>query len=225
MKKLTVMAALSAFGAFAQTNAVDFANFAKYAQANAQLIAEPSHKGKTVLMGDSITEGWLPADPGFLAQNNLVDRGISGQTTSQMLLRFRNDVIDLEPKTVVILAGINDIAENTGPIPVSQIFANIQSMADLARAHNIKVVLCTVLPAAKFPWRPNIDPVAAVRELNQRIADYAREAKLPLVDYFTAMATPQRALKPEFAADDVHPNKTGYAAMEATLSKVLHSLK
>jgi len=220
MKKLLVLL-LCGLTAYGQVNAVDFANFKKYESQNKALMNESKTSNRTVLMGDSITEGWINSDADFFAQNQLIDRGISGQTTAQMLLRFRNDVIDLKPKTVVILAGINDIAENTGAISVEQIFSNIKSMCDLARANQIKVVLCTVLPAAQFPWRPQINPIEKVLAINEMIRNYARQEKISLVDYFTAMKDAQNGLPKIYSEDGVHPNKEGYEVMKNLLLKKL----
>lgn len=134
----------------------DWPNYDRYAEANAQVTVAP----KAVLMGDSITDGWPFADPEFFSDNNFVGRGISGQVTNQMLLRFRQDVIDLHPKYVVILAGTNDIAENSGKIDIEKTFGNIVSMCDLARANGIKPIICSVIPAASFYWHPHVTGAA-----------------------------------------------------------------
>ncbi|MFN8274954.1 MAG: GDSL-type esterase/lipase family protein [Flavobacteriaceae bacterium] len=220
MKKIIALL-LYGFAASGQINAVDFANFKKYESPNKALMNESTTNNRIVLMGDSITEGWINSDADFFAQNQLIDRGISGQTTAQMLLRFRNDAIDLKPKTIVILAGINDIAENTGSISVEQIFSNIKSMCDLARANQIKVVLCTVLPAAQFPWRPQINPIEKVLALNEMIRNYAQQEKISLVDYFTTMKDTQNGLPKIHSEDGVHPNKEGYEVMKSLLLEKL----
>ena len=148
---------------FAQTEKGDWAQFGRYAKAN-KTVKVPSN---VVFMGNSITDGWWPADSTFFIRNNFVDRGISGQTTSEMLVRFRQDVINLKPKAVVILAGINDIAHNNGVIALENVFGNLVSMAELAKANHIKVIFCSVLPAYDFPWRPGMQPADKVIQLNK----------------------------------------------------------
>lgn len=173
-------------------------------------------------MGDSITEFWKPNDSTFFSANSFIDRGISGQTTPQMLLRFRQDVIDLKPSKVVILAGINDIAENTGPITVQQIMDNIISMTELAQTHNIKVILCSVLPANAFYWNPKLQPADKVIELNQRIKTYAQKHNITYVDYYTSMVDDNKGLLKKYGEDGVHPNLEGYKKMEALLLPFLN---
>ena len=168
-------------------------------------------------MGNSITEAWPVISPEFFKNSPYIGRGISGQTTPQMLLRFRKDVIQLQPKVVVLLAGINDIAQNTGFTPIDMIAENIMSMAELARHHNIEVVICSVLPALDFPWSPGFEPANKVIELNSMLKKYAVENKLIYVDYHTAMKNKKNGLKvPEYttANDLVHPNEAGYIVME-----------
>jgi lysophospholipase L1-like esterase len=165
-------------------------------------------------MGDSITEYWMRYDSTFFAGKHYYDRGISGQTTGQMLVRFREDVINLKPKVVVILAGINDIAENNGPSKMEDVFGNLVSMAELAKANHIKVVLSSVLPAFSFPWRLTINPVPKVQELNELIKAYAKENKLIYLDYFTVMADSRMGLPVNLSKDGVHPNLAGYKIME-----------
>jgi lysophospholipase L1-like esterase len=165
-------------------------------------------------MGDSITEGWLNARPEFFAGRPFVDRGISGQTTPQMLVRFRQDVIALKPAVVHIMAGINDIAGNTGPTTQEAIRNNLRSMAELARANGIAVVLASVLPANQFPWRPGAKPGPEVVALNDWIRAYAAENGHVYVDYWAATHDGALGMKPEYAYDGVHPTAAGYAAME-----------
>jgi lysophospholipase L1-like esterase len=172
-------------------------------------------------MGNSITEGWLNIRPEFFANKPYVNRGIGGQTTPQMLLRFRQDVINLMPSAVVILAGINDIAGNTGPSTIEMIVDNIVSMAELAKANNIKVILCSVLPASDFPWRPGLEPVEKVVKLNVLLKTYANKHNLVYVDYFTAMADKSNGLKNELGSDGVHPNIAGYLIMEPLIEKAI----
>lgn len=201
-------------------SAQDFANFGKYEKQNQQVISQNTAPN-SVLMGDSITEGWFATDPNFFTKNNFVGRGIGGQVTSQMLLRFREDVIKLKPKRVIILAGTNDIAENQGPISLDKVFGNIVSMAELAKANNIKVVLCSALPAYDFPWRKDMKPANKVIALNQMIKDYAKKNNLTYVDYHSLLKDDKNGLPKEIAEDGIHPNKLGYEKMEAILMKIL----
>jgi len=202
----------------AQNNTEDWANLKKYENENK--ILKPM-KNATVLMGDSITEFWKPNDPSFFASHPFINRGISGQTTSQMIIRFPNDVIALKPATVVILAGINDIAQNTGPITLEAIFDNIKSMVKMAKANHIKVVLCSVLPANHFYWNEAIAPADKVIALNKMIQVYAQKNNLVYVDYYSAMVDNQKGLLKKYGEDGVHPNLTGYKVMEAILLKAL----
>ncbi|WP_374950710.1 GDSL-type esterase/lipase family protein [Mucilaginibacter sp.] len=191
-------------------SAQDWPNIKRYQDANAALPASTRSVKRVVYMGDSITDFWISNDSTFFAANHFIDRGISGQTTEQMLLRFREDVINLNPSAVVILAGINDIAENNGPSKLEDVAGNIFSMAELARANNIKVVLSSVLPAAAFPWRPAINPVEKIKALNEMIKTYANKHNITYLDYFTAMADDKRGLPAALSADGVHPNLQGY---------------
>ena len=195
----------------------DWPNLKKYAADNTNL--PPAGSNRIVFMGNSITEGWPKKDSSFFADNGYIDRGISGQTTPQMLLRFRQDVIDLKPAVVVILAGINDIAENTGPITLEAIFGNIVSMAELAKVNKIKAVLCSVLPANRFVWRPALQPAEKVISLNAMLKAYADKNNLAYVDYFTAMVDDKKGLDPKYTEDGVHPTLVGYKIMEPLVQK------
>lgn len=196
----------------------DWANYNRYAEANAQVTEAP----KAVLMGDSITDGWPSADPEFFSDNNFVGRGISGQVTSQMLLRFRQDVIDLHPKYVVILAGTNDIAENSGKIDMEKTFGNIVSMCDLAKANGIKPIICSVIPAASFRWHPHVTGASEkIVQLNQMLKAYAKENKIKYVDYHSAMKDERGGLSESLAKDGVHPTREGYDIMKNLLLKAL----
>jgi len=201
--------------------AQDWANLKRFQQQNANLGIPKADEQRVVFMGNSITEGWLSLRPEFFTEKPYVNRGIGGQTTPQMLVRFRQDVIDLQTVAVVILAGINDIAGNTGPSTIEMITDNIFSMAELARGHNIKVVLCSVLPAADFPWNPGLAPAEKVIELNKQLKAYAMKHNLEYVDFFTPMASKNNGLKVELGDDGVHPNAAGYAIMEPLLEKAL----
>ena len=196
----------------------DWPNYDRYAEANSQVTVAP----KAVLMGDSITDGWPFADPEFFSDNNFIGRGISGQVTNQMLLRFRQDVIDLHPKYVVILAGTNDIAENSGKIDMDKTFANIVSMCDLAKANGIKPIICSVIPAASFYWRPSVtDAAEKIAQFNTMLEEYAKANKIKYVDYHSAMKDESGGLPRNLANDGVHPTREGYDIMKSLLLKVL----
>lgn len=186
-------------------------------------LVQPPAKGedRVVFMGNSITIGWLHLNPEFFAGKPYINRGISGQTTPQMLIRFRPDVINLKPKVVIILAGTNDIAGNTGYTPVETIFGNIVSMAELAKANGIRVVLSSVLPAYDYPWRKGLQPVPKIADLNQRLKSYAAAHNCIYLDYFSAMAEQNGAMKAELTLDGVHPNKAGYQVMEPLAEKAI----
>ncbi|HEX9825837.1 MAG TPA: SGNH/GDSL hydrolase family protein [Flavobacteriaceae bacterium] len=194
--------------------AQDWANLKRFQDENAQLSIPNSGQQRIVFMGNSITEGWIKSRPGFFEGKPYINRGIGGQTTPQMLLRFRQDVIDLKPSAVVILAGINDIAGNTGPSTIEMIKDNLVSMAELAMTNNIKVVLCSVLPAKDFPWRPGLEPAEKVIKLNTLLQSYAEEHHLVYVDYFSAMVDGSNGLREDLGSDGVHPNALGYSIME-----------
>lgn len=213
MKCLHLILTIAVFMMLEYAHAQDWANLKRYQKENADLALVESEP-RVVFMGNSITEGWLALRPEFFADKNYVNRGISGQTTPQMLLRFQQDVIALKPSVVVILAGINDIAGNTGPSSLDMIQDNIASMAQLAQTNNIQVVLCTVLPAFDFPWRPGLEPANKVVALNTWLMAYAKNQGHTFVDYFTAMSDDRPGLKQELGDDGVHPNAAGYAIME-----------
>ncbi len=202
-------------------HAQDWPNLERFATDNALIKSNANMTDRVVFMGNSITEGWEAIRPDYFVDNNYINRGISGQTTPQMLLRFRQDVVDLEPAAVVILAGINDIAGNTGPSTIQMIADNIFSMAEIAVANDIKVILCSVLPAYDFPWNPGIDPAQKVVELNQLIETYADEKGHPYVDYFSAVADDRNGLPVKYAEDGIHPNALGYSVMEPILEEVV----
>lgn len=209
--------ALCPVGASAQR--YDFADYNRYAAANAQLPQPTKKDRRVVFMGNSITDMWATVHPQFFKSHGYIGRGISGQTSYQFLLRFRQDVIDLKPRVVVINYGTNDIAENTGAYDEDRTFGNVISMADMARANGIKVILCSTLPAQYFSWRRDItDGMQKIRRLNNRIKAYCAEHKLQYVDYFSAMLSPDGlGLKKEYQKDSVHPNAAGYDVMEALI--------
>jgi len=201
----------------------DWANIKRFEADNAKLPAPAAGENRVVYMGDSITDFWIYSDSTFFATHPYVDRGISGQTTGQMLVRFREDVINLKPKVVVILAGINDIAENNGPSKLEDVMGNLASMAELAKAANIKVVLSSVLPANAFPWRPAIKPAEKVKALNAMIKAYAEKNHFVYLDYYTPMVNDKGGLSPNLAKDGVHPTLEGYKMMEPMAVKAIEA--
>ena len=175
-------------------------------------------------MGNSITEAWGKIDSSFFTDRGYIDRGISGQTSSQMLLRFRQDVINLNPEAVVILAGTNDIAENTGPISLEDIMGNIASMAELAEMNKIKVILSSVLPAYDFPWHPGLQPAEKIVSLNSLIKSYCENNNIIYVDYYSKMVDEKKGLDKKFTNDGVHPTLAGYRIMEPLVEKAIKTI-
>ncbi len=202
---------------------VDFGDLARFKDADAALPPPTPDENRVVFMGDSITQGWR-LDESFPGKP-YINRGISGQTSPQMLVRFRQDAIDLKPKVVIILAGTNDVAGNTGPMTPEQTENNLASMADLATANGIRVVLCSVLPAFDFPWNPGQEPAPKIVKLNEWIKAYAAQKGYPYVDYYAAMKDERGGLPATLSKDGVHPLPAGYAVMvplaEAGIEKAL----
>lgn len=197
----------------------DFANLGRYASENHKLhVPDPE---RIVFFGDSITEFWTPRNSSVFKNPHCINRGISGQTTSQMLLRFDQDVVQLRPKTVVILAGINDIAQNTGFISVPDIARNILDMAEKAFANQIEVALCSVLPSNNLHWRPDIDPTHKIIALNSLLSAYAAKHNLLYIDYYSHMVNTSGGLDTRYSDDGVHPNLNGYAKMEEIIRIVM----
>ncbi len=197
----------------------DWPNLSRYAADNAKLTAP----AKVVFMGDSITDAWIKRSPKYFADHpTYIDRGISGQTTPQMLIRFRPDVIALKPKVVVILAGTNDIAGNTGPMTLEMIEDNFRSMVELAKANHIAVVLSAVMPVCDY-IKPQTErrPPAQIIALNEWLKEYAAKNKLVYLDYYNAMTDDQKMLKKEITMDGLHPNEAGYAIMEPLAEKAI----
>lgn len=219
---LVIFLAFSSMEVMAQKN-TDWARLGRYAKANKELPAPAKKEKRVVFMGNSITEGWVRIRPDFFKENGYIGRGISGQTSYQFVVRFRLDVINLKPKLVVINAGTNDVAENTGPFDLETTFGNIVSMVELAKANKIKVILTSVLPAAKFGWNKKItDAPDKIEALNAMIKDYAKKHKIPYVDYYTPMVSgAERALNPAYSKDGVHPTAEGYEVMEALIKPVI----
>lgn len=202
-----------------EISAQDWSNTKQFKMENSQL-SEVNEK-RVVLMGNSITIGWSETHPEFFENKPYVNRGISGQTTPQMLVRFRQDVIDLDPSVVVILAGTNDIAGNTGPVTLDFILGNIQSMAEIAQANSIKVILCSVLPAFDYPWRPGLNPNIKIPKLNAMIKEYAQANNIYYLNYFDALNDGNNGIVEEYTYDGVHLTLEGYKVLEPMLEKAL----
>jgi acyl-CoA thioesterase-1 len=223
LRRLTAacLVALAATSLHAQVPNADWAQLAKYRAANAALSAPAPGENRVVFMGNSITEGWATHFDSLFPGKPYVGRGISGQTTPQMLVRFRQDVIALEPKVVVILGGTNDIAGNTGPSTLEMIEDNLASMTELAKANGIRVVLASVLPAADYPWRRGLDPAPKIVALNAWIKRYAERAGAVYLDLHTPMADEHHGMKRELSNDGVHPNSAGFALMSPITERAI----
>lgn len=219
MKRILFSVALIFAALSVSAQNTDWVKFGTYAESNASVSVKP----KAVLLGDSITEGWARQDPAFFSDNNLVGRGISGQTTSQILVRMRPDVVDLHPKYVVIFCGINDIALNDGhAVDVDAAVGSIKSMCDIARANKIKPILCSLLPSYRFYWRLSVtDCYDKVLQFNKLLKEYAKEQRLRYVDYFTFMSGEDGKIRPEYSKDTVHPTLEGFKVMEKCLLEFL----
>lgn len=228
MKRLSFIAfiliVMSSF-LYAQDNQ-DWANLKRFQEENKKLGKQTpdSYSPRVVFMGNSITEGWLGQSPEYFTKNtSYINRGISGQTSPQMLLRFRQDVVQLEPNVVVILAGTNDIAGNTGPSTLEMIQNNIASMCEIAEANGIDVVLCSILPAYDFLWKTGLEPADKIKKMNQWIKEYASVNEWMYVDYYSALVDERGGLPSKYSGDGVHPNKAGYAIMERILEQALEN--
>lgn len=200
----------------------DWANLGQFREDNKTIGLPATGEKRVVFMGNSITSGWLTSMPSFFAGKPYINRGISGQTSPQMLLRFRQDVIALKPKCVVILAGTNDIAGNTGPSTLEMIEDNIASMAELALTHKIKVVLCSVLPVYDYPWKPGQQPADKIITLNKWIERFAKITGCVYLDYHSAMSDDRNGLKAAYGNDGVHPNEAGYKVMAILAEKAIN---
>ena len=229
MKKLIATFALCLFAAGASRGQNysdmlyrDWAGLRAFAQVNRNLTVEP----EVVFMGNSITEGWFNYHPDFFKKNNFACRGIGGQTSSEMLVRFRQDVIELHPRVVAILAGTNDIAMNNGYIALENTFQNIVSMCELAKFNGIKVLLCSVTPAAYFNWRPQVEPAKIIPKMNKMLREYAEATEgVEWVDYFTPMVGEDKAMRAEYSPEGSHPNGEGYKVMERIVVPAINKIQ
>ena len=199
----------------------DWPNLARFREENNKLGLPSKNVKRVVFMGNSITQGWAKFWDVYFAGKPYINRGIGGQTTPQMLIRFRPDVINLKPAVVVMLCGTNDIAGNTGPSTLEMIEDNIASMAELASANGIKVVLCSVLPAYDYPWKPGLAPAEKIPVLNDWIKNYAQKMGFTYLNYFTPMADERNGMKAEYSQDGIHPNKAGYDVMTPLVEKAI----
>ena len=200
----------------------DWANLGYYEKRNRELGLPDENEKRIVFMGDSITEEWGNLYPEFFSGNYYINRGIGGQTTPQMLIRFKPDAIDLKPDAIIILAGTNDIAGNTGPSTVRMITDNIFSMAELAKAHEIKVVLASILPVYQYSWADDvIDPPSMIDSVNSKIKEYVENQGLVYLDYYSSMVDDRKGLKLDYTGDGVHPNEAGYKVMSAIADDII----
>jgi lysophospholipase L1-like esterase len=199
----------------------DWASLSKFAQANKDLQPLNPNEKRIVFLGNSITEGWINMLPGFFRGRPYINRGIGGQTTPQMLVRFRQDVINLKPAVVVILAGTNDIAGNTGPTTIDIIFENIVSMAELAAVHHIQVVISSVLPVYDYPWNPGLQPANKIIALNKKLKEWCWQHQVVYLDYFSSMVDERNGMKANLTNDGVHPTVEGYKIMEPLVEKAI----
>jgi lysophospholipase L1-like esterase len=202
----------------------DWVNYKKYEEANRNLPPLAPGEHRVVFMGNSITESWAVIDSSFFVDHGYIGRGISGQTSAQMLLRFRQDVIDLKPTVVVILAGTNDIAQNAGPISVEHIVENIVSMVDLAEQNNIKTILTSVLPAYDFPWRKGLQPAEKIVKLDSLIKSYCDLHSIPYVDCYAKMVDERKGLDTKYTLDGVHPTLDGYKLMDSLVEPEIETV-
>ena len=218
MLKLKLFVLLSLFSFSKKAIAQDWANLSKYKSQNEKLLTIPEDENRVVFMGNSITEGWTAS---FFENSSYINRGIGGQTTPQMLLRFRQDVIDLKPKVVLILAGTNDIAGNTGPMTLEEIRDNILSMVELAETNGICPIICSVLPAYDYPWRPGLKPNIKIPKLNSMLKTIAEKKGVPYLDYFSRMTDDRNGLPSKFTTDEVHLTKEGYSILSEMAEKAI----
>ena len=207
------------------SKSLDWANLARYKDDNLKVGLLKKDERRVVFMGDSITEEWSNLYPEYFTEKGYINRGIGGQTTPQMLIRFKPDVVDLKPEIVVILAGTNDIAGNTGPSNAKMITDNIFSMAEIAKAYQMKVVLSSILPVYEYDWAREIkDPPSTIQAVNDALKQYASDQGLIYLDYFSSMVDERQGLNSDYTSDGVHPNESGYILMSSLAEEVLSEL-
>ena len=207
------------------SKSLDWANLARYEDDNLKVGLPKKDERRVVFMGDSITEEWSNLYPEYFTEKGYINRGIGGQTTPQMLIRFKPDVVDLKPEIVVILAGTNDIAGNTGPSNAKMITDNIFSMAEIAKAYKMKVVLSSILPVYQYDWAREIkDPPSTIQAVNDALKQYASDHGLIYLDYFSSMVDERQGLNSDYTSDGVHPNESGYILMSSLAEEVLSEL-
>ena len=207
------------------SKSLDWANLARYEDYNLKVGLPKKDERRVVFMGDSITEEWSNLYPEYFNEKGYINRGIGGQTTPQMLIRFKPDVVDLKPEIVVILAGTNDIAGNTGPSNAKMITDNIFSMAEIAKAYQMKVVLSSILPVYEYDWAREIkDPPSTIQAVNDALKQYASDQGLIYLDYFSSMVDERQGLNSDYTSDGVHPNESGYILMSILAEEVLSEL-
>ena len=205
---------------------LDWQNLSIYKSENKILHNSDDNANRIVLMGDSITEGWSLMDPGFFKNNNLINRGISGQTSPQMLIRFKQDAVHLQPKLIIINAGTNDVAGNTGPTTPEMIIDNITSMVEIGLKNSIDVALSTILPVSKYGWNDIVeDAPERISKVNNALKKYAQEKKLLFINYYSALVNENKGMKSAYADDGVHPTKEGYEVMAFVLKNTLSGIK
>lgn len=215
---LSILMALIVTSMYGRTR--DWAKTDRYADRNEEIAASGKYP-EIVFFGDSITDQWVKKHGEFFTQHGFVGRGIGGQTTCETLIRMRPDVIDLHPKKVVILIGVNDIAQNIGPVDLEVSMGNIISMCELAKANRIKPILCSILPAYNFRWRPELEPAGDVKRFNAMIEEYAKKNRIPYVDYYSSLVDEKGGIDPKYSEETVHPNLEGYYIMESIIMKYL----
>ncbi|MDP4276526.1 MAG: SGNH/GDSL hydrolase family protein [Bacteroidota bacterium] len=218
--KMVFLSGLLLFGT--AVSAQDWPNLGRFQSENAKLGKPAKGEKRVVFIGNSITEQWIGADPAFFSGHGYINRGIGGQTTPQMLVRFRQDVISLEPKVVVILGGTNDIAGNTGPSTLEMIEDNLASMAELANSNHIRVILSSVMPVYDYPWKPGLQPAEKIVRLNSWIKSYCKKKHFIYLDYFSALADERNGMKASLTVDGVHANMAGYKVMEPLVESAIH---
>lgn len=199
----------------------DWPNLKQFRNENTKLGLPAVNENRVVFMGNSITIGWINTHPEFFNGRPYINRGISGQTTPQMLIRFRPDVINLKAKVVVILAGTNDIAGNTGPSSIEMIEDNLASMADLGKTNGIKVILCSILPAYDYPWKRGLKPYEKILIINAWLKEYAGKNGMIYLDLYSALVDSRPGMKLAYSKDGVHPNMEGYNVMEPLVEKAI----